>query len=73
MVIYYIVSCPHPIAGITYGIAGQKFDLQGSTLESIFIPDISCDRQLVLDLARKCTDGQLALEQIWDVVYDVLI
>lgn len=47
MVIYYIVSCPHPIAGIMYGIAGQKFDLQGSTLESIFIPDISCDRQLV--------------------------
>ena len=51
----------------------KSLNLQGSTLESIFIPDISCDRQLVLDLARKCTDGQLALEQIWDVVYDVLI
>ena len=53
MVIYYIVNCPHPVAGTTYGIAGQMFDLQGSTVKSVFVPDISCDRQSVLNLAGK--------------------
>ena len=72
MVIYYIVNCPHPVAGTTYGIAGQMFDLQGSTVKSVFVPDISCDRQSVLNLGGKCTDGQLTLEQIWDVVYDTI-
>ena len=72
MVIYYIVNCPHPVAGTTYGIAGQRRDLQGSTVKSVFVPDISCDRQSVLNLAGKCTDGQLTLEQIWDVVYDTI-
>lgn len=72
MVIYYIVNCPHPVAGTTYGIARQMFDLQGSTVKSVFVPDISCDRQSVLNLAGKCTDGQLTLEQVWDVVYDTI-
>ena len=35
MVIYYIVNCPHPVAGTTYGIAGQMFDLQGSTVKNV--------------------------------------
>lgn len=55
-----------------YGIVGQEFDLYGSLLNSIVIPDISCDYLLVLKIAEQCTLSQLDLEQLYDVVYDML-
>lgn len=55
-----------------YGIVGQEFDLYGSLLNSIVIPDISCDYLLVSKIAKQCTLSQLSLEQLYDVVYDML-
>ncbi|MBS7217744.1 MAG: hypothetical protein KH032_10955 [[Clostridium] spiroforme] len=72
MIIYCVVKLPHPCTKIMYGIVGQEFDLYGSLLNSIVIPDISCDYLLVLKIAEQCTLSQLDLEQLYDVVYDML-
>lgn len=73
MIIYCIVNLPHPCTEIMYGIVGQEFDLYGSLLNSIVIPDISCDYLFVSKIAEQCTLGQLALEQLYDVVCDTLL
>ena len=41
MTLYYVVPSPHPAAGWSYSIVGQEFDPQGSTIQSVLIPDIS--------------------------------
>ena len=51
---------------------GQEFDPQGSTIHSVLIPDISCDKNFVAKLAERCTTGQLLAEQLCEVVYDAL-
>lgn len=72
MTLYYVVPSPHPAAGWSYSIVGQEFDLQGSTVHSVLIPDISCDKNFVAKLAERCTTGQLLVEQLCEVVYDAL-
>ena len=72
MIIYCVVKLPHPCTNMMYGIVGQEFDLYGSLLNSIVIPDISCDYLLVSKIAKQCTLSQLSLEQLYDVVYDML-
>lgn len=47
MTLYYVVPSPHPAAGWSYSIVGQEFDPQGSTIHSVLIPDISCDKILL--------------------------
>ena len=49
MTLYYVVPSPHPAAGWSYSIVGQEFDPQGSTIHSVLIPDISCDKNFVIN------------------------
>lgn len=72
MTLYYVVPSPHPAAGWSYSIVGQEFDPQGSTIQSVLIPDISCDKNFAIKLAERCTTGQLLVEQLCEVVYDAL-
>ena len=72
MTLYYVVPSPHPAAGWSYSIVGQEFDPQGSTIQSVRLPDISCDKTYGIKLAERCTTGQLLVEQLCEVVYDAL-
>ena len=52
----------------TYGIRAE-----GSGGEELLrVPDISTDRKTVEALAKRCTDGQLAPAQLFEVIEDLL-
>lgn len=51
-----------------YGISAE--DDKGNTA---VVPDISCDKAFVARLAERCARGQLAPEQLLDVVMDALL
>lgn len=64
------VRMRHPAAGWTYGIIGKEYDDRGTAVQHVIVPDISCDYLFVSRLAASCTAGQLALEQLLDVIHD---
>ena len=72
MIQYRPVKMRHPVAGYSYGIAGQEYNEAGEVIRNVLVPDISCDHLFVSRLAVKCTVGQLDPEQLLDVVYDAL-
>lgn len=51
-----------------YGILAE--DDKGNTA---VVPDISCDKAFVARVAERCARGQLAPEQLLDVVMDALL
>jgi len=51
-----------------YGILAE--DDKGN---SAVVPNISCDKAFVTRLAKRCMRGQLAPEQLLDVVMDALL
>lgn len=72
MVLYYAIALPSQNGGEEYGILGKETDSYGNTLQSVVFTDISCNKEWIANLAELCTDGQLALEQLYDVIYDAL-
>ena len=71
MASYYVIDLPSQ-TGKNYGILGKETDLCGDTLQTIAFSDISCNKEWVSHLAKVCTDGQLALEHLYDVICDML-
>jgi len=69
---YRSVKMHHPVMGHSYGIIGEEYDASGKVIQRAIVPNISCDCQLVSHLAARCTAGQLALDQLLDVIYDTL-
>jgi len=52
----------------TYGIR-----VEGAGGEEFLkVSDISTDRKMVEDLAKRCTDGQLAPAQLFEIIEDLL-
>lgn len=55
---------------IAYGLKVFESGAEGSPLK--IVPDISVDRDAVVQLARKCTAGQLSLLHLEDVIEDFI-
>ena len=55
----------------TYGIAATTEE-NGICTYTAYIPDISCSRDFVEALAKRCTEGQLNPIHLLDVVLDAL-
>ncbi len=72
MIQYHAIKMFHPVAGHTFGIKGVELDENGEVTYSVLVPDVSCDYSFVSHLASVCTNGQLAPEQLLDVIYDSL-
>ena len=60
-----------PLSTRSYGIIAQE-SFGDSWHFVAFVPGISEDKAFVLDLAEKCTRGQLNPIQLLDVVMDAL-
>ena len=58
------ITTPELCTYHTYGICVK--DEAGNTVT--VLSDISCDKQMVTDLAARCTRGELVPEQLIDVV-----
>lgn len=66
---YRVTETKDPFIGrAAYGIMAE--DGRGYTA---VVPNISCDRAFVTRLAERCERGQLAPEQLLDVVMDALL
>jgi hypothetical protein len=65
------MSCPTAVERdlSAYGIVAEERD-GGGWRQIAAVPDISCDETFVVELARKCTCGQLSPIQLLDVVVD---
>jgi len=61
---YRPVRLYHPVAGFSYGLAGEWLDENKKKVGSLLLPDISCDYIFVSRLATKCTMEQLNPEQL---------
>ena len=44
-----------------------------SAIQIGYLPDISCDRRFVFDLAYRCTTKQVSPTHLFDVVSDALL
>jgi len=56
---------------MSYGILAEVRK-DGSCSYAAYIPDISCNKAFVDDLAQRCTNGQLSPMHLLDVVLDAL-
>lgn len=72
MVIYDVITLFSQDGRNTYGILGREVDANGATLQSISFADVCCDKEWMSSLAERCNEGQLALEHLYDVLYDLL-
>ena len=61
---YRPVRLYHPVAGFSYGLAGEWLDENRKKVGSLLLPDISCDYLFVSRLATKCTAQQLDPDQL---------
>lgn len=61
---YRPVRLYHPVAGFSYGLAGEWLDENRKKVGSLLLPDISCDYIFVSRLATKCTAQQLDPDQL---------
>lgn len=55
----------------SFGISAQE-QVQGVWVQRSFVSDVSVQQQLVEELTRLCTDGQLDPVHLMDVVEDLL-
>lgn len=70
---YRPVRLHHPVAGFSYGIAGEWLDENGQKVGSLLLPDVSCDYLFVSRLAVKCTVRQLDPDQLLELLNKVFI
>ena len=70
---YWPIKLHHPVAGFTYGIAGEWLDENGQKVGSLLLPDVSCDYLFVSRLAAKCTAQQLDPDQLLELLDKVFI
>lgn len=61
---YRPVRLYHPVAGFSYGLAGEWLDENRKKVGCLLLPDISCDYIFVSRLATKCTAQQLDPDQL---------
>ena len=61
---YRPIKLHHPVAGFSYGLAGEWLDENRKKVGSLLLPDISCDYLFVSRLAVKCTAQQLDPDQL---------
>lgn len=72
MVIYDVITLFSQNGRDTYGILGREVDSDGLTLQTVSFADVCCDKDWMLLLVKRCNEGQLALEHLYDVIYDML-
>lgn len=70
---YRPIKLHHPVAGFSYGIAGDWLDENGQKVGSLLLPDVSCDYLFVSRLAAKCTAQQLDPDQLLELLDKVFI
>lgn len=56
---------------LSYGILASVLENDACTYVA-YIPDISCNRAFVEELAHRCSEGQLSPMHLLDVVLDAL-
>lgn len=70
---YRPIKLHHPVAGFTYGIAGEWLNENEQKIGGLLLPDVSCDYLLVSRLAAKCTAQQLDPDQLLELLDKVFI
>ena len=70
---YRPIKLYHPVAGFSYGIAGDWLDEKGQKVGSLLLPDVSCDYLFVSRLTAKCTAQQLDPDQLLELLAKVFI
>ena len=56
----------------SYGILASVLEKDTCTYVA-YIPNISCDRDFVVELAHRCTESQLSPMHLLDIVLDAMI
>lgn len=68
---YKVIEMYGPFCKPSYGIQAEVAE-DGICTYVAFIPDISCNKAFVDELAQKCTKGQLSPMHLLEVVLDAL-
>ena len=70
--LYWPVRSNAPVTRFIYGIEGQSIDMEGHVVERVCAFDISVNASFVMQLARRCTVGQLSIDHFMDVINDAI-